>query len=113
MDLHALADDRFQEFKDGLLWLRERVMAAGAKVIHGRRRSLTRGEGGIPAMARHWTDTRFGCCVNARRVGTWWICTGRWPGFWLGVGNNHPVSFWLATACTQMKRGTGLWPSKS
>ncbi len=45
------SEERFQKFKDGILWLRERVTAAGAKIIHVTPATFDEVKGGHPGYA--------------------------------------------------------------
>jgi lysophospholipase L1-like esterase len=62
-------EERFQKFKDGILWLRERVAASGAKLMHVTPPTFDEVKGGHPGYAS--TLDRYADWLLAQRAAGW------------------------------------------
>ena len=63
------AEERFQKFKDGILWLRERVTATGAKIIHVTPPTFDEVKGGHAGYGN--TLDRYSDWLLAQRAAGW------------------------------------------
>jgi len=88
-------EERFQKFKDGILWLRERVAAARAKIMHVTPPTFDDMKGGHPgygATLDHYSDW-----LLARRAAGWDVVDLHGPmNRYLAEHRQRDPSFFLA-----------------
>jgi lysophospholipase L1-like esterase len=63
------SEERFQKFKDGIVWLRERVTATGAKILHVTPPTFDEVKGGHPGYAN--TLDRYSTWLLGQRAAGW------------------------------------------
>jgi len=63
------SEERFQKFKDGIVWLRERFSASGARILHATPPTFDEVKGGHPGYAN--TLDRYSDWLLGRRTAGW------------------------------------------